>query len=368
MPNATMHDLHVITGLSKSASKAELVGKLGRGIRSLVVDGVWKNVASRTANSTGRLGRTANLVSRAFYNPVTGSNTMLAKGLNAYGFGGMMAGMAGVNLPGSTMAFNLGMPGAAAIFAAPNLVTLGRAGSRKNQRLMREDADAGARQAGSHFLTAMSSDPRVATSGSAYEKFMRDNGIEFGRADYYASDRYKPMNLWNMAGAVFDNPQEIINDRMDRAIFDTFRGMGKSGSMRKQALMGGLRSAGRIAGKVLPWTVPVGGVGMLGYSIFSKKPYDEAEAQSRGYSAAQARIREALNGMNTMERFAAGFDPTLVARKLEEKMPGTIAQWESDTGSKFQPGWISRSIDAWNSGGKGKYYTYDAGGSRRYIG
>jgi hypothetical protein len=63
----------------------------------------------------------------------------------------------------------------------------------------------------------------------------------------------------------------------------------------------------------------------------------------------------------------AKMDPTLIAGQVDKALPGSIANWESQTGNKYQPGLISSTINAWKSGGKPSYYEYDAAGQRHYT-
>lgn len=344
--------------LTKEAGKLDLL----KGLHNMVRHGVWKTVAKNTAE-TSLPGR----VSRLFFNPAAGEagkSTLLAKGLAGYGFAGMAEPLTGVDLPGSDLAFNTTMPVLGALFAAPGMITTGRMMSRENQNKLKEDAMSGARTAAGDLITLTQMDPRFATEKGRYSQYLRQYQPELmDMADNYRTGSYKAPTGWHTARMAVNDPQSLINNRVDRHMFDYLRGgMTKSQSLRKQA-----NAFTKGFGHVFPWLFPTAAVGMIGHAALADKPYDVEQATARGYAGAQVKLQEELDKMNTLQRFGVSMDPSLLARKLDEKLPGTLNQWQQSTGQAFRPGWIARIADRWNKGGETKFYEYDAAGRRHYI-
>lgn len=360
--------LHSADALEKSAMTAL------KSLHGLMRNGIWKTVARRTnPGQTGMRG-VAGKVSRWFHNPNVGeigadglregASTALSKGLTAYGLGGMGLGFAGYNLPGSNLAMNLTMPGVGALFSAPGYVQAGRMASKANQNALKEDALIGARQAGADMISMLGADHRYGTNPGFYGKFLEQASPEIaGIASRYSTGSVKPMSTWQTLAGLAENPQEVINNRMDQTISGL---LSKSGA-EKRAFGAAARAVGKGFGHAFPWLFPVAGVGMLGHAVLDKKPYDEQQVQQRGYAGAAAAAQKAMGNMSWLERTALQIDPTLAAKKMETYLPGTIAQWEKNTGQTFRPGMLSKTVDNWTNGGDHRYYEFDAAGTRHYI-
>lgn len=342
-----------------------------RGAHNFARNGLWKTLAGRTS-STSAAGRLA----RMFHNPITDKSTLLSKGLTGYG----LAGMAGMDLPGSHLAFNMGTPLLGALYSAPSLVTAARANTDYNKGRLKEDLMTGARAAGSDTLTLGHTDPRFLTQPGAMQAFLqKQDPATAALTSQYRSGSYQPMGDFRKLQALFSDPQALIDSRVDGEIYSLMPGMRKAGNVGRIAtsLLGrlGNRVANSAVGRatrfgtshVLPWVFPAVGVGALGHAVAQDKPYDEASAQSRGYAAAQARIQSDLGNLSGVERFALNFDPSLAADKLEQALPGTINTWQQQNGRQYQPGTLSNLTNSWKKGGDTNYYSYDATGTRRYL-
>jgi hypothetical protein len=358
--------------LDAGLEKTAFWGGLGRGISRLARGGVWKNIKGRT-----RLGmRNRNLAGEVvplWMKGLHGTSKVMTstpgRMAGYYGLAGMASPLlGGPELPGSSLLMNASMPGIGAMFAAPNLITAARMKSQGNQDKLKADLQQGAQAAAGDLMTSIDMDPQVAWRPGYYQQFMNQNGANVGAAQDYLSGKHKPMGAWHSAGALFENPQELINNKIDLTIQDMLRRgtLGKSASMQKSA-MGLVRGAFKGIKAVAPYAFPTMGAGMIGHSILRDKPYEVEAVQQRGYAGAQAAIQKRLSNLSGIERFALRLDPTLAARQMNEQFPGAIAAWEKNTGSKYQPGWISKTMDAWKTGGTPSYYTYDAAGERHYI-
>lgn len=341
-------------GLTKAASP----GTMLRGLHNLVRGGIWKHVAEKTAPS-GLMGRTA----RMFHNPVTDKSTLFSNALMGYGLTGMGAQFAGYDMPGSNLALNLATPVLGALFTAPSLITSMRAGTDANKARMKEDLMSGARGAGSDMISLGQMDHRFLTQPGLAQQYLQQNDPDTAKlVNQYSTGQYKPMTGLKRMQSLFENPQELINNRVDQQIHGLMpqsNMFGKSGSFGK-ALGTGFSHA-------FPWLFPAMGIGMLGHSVLSDKPYDESAIRSRGYAGGQAKIQQELGNLSGMERFALQLDPSLFAKRLEAKLPGTIQNWEQQTGQKHQPGLISNLTNGWKKGGETEYYSYDAKGGRKYL-
>lgn len=342
-------------GLSKAASP----GTMLRGLHNLVRGGIWKHVADKTA-PTGMLGRTA----RLFHNPVTNRSTKLNYGLMGYGLTGMGTQMfGGPDLPGSNLAFNVSTPILGSLFAASSAVNSLRAGTDANKARMKEDLMTGARGAGSDMMSLGQMDSRFLTQPGLAQQYLKQNDPSTAKlVDQYSTGQYKPMTGLRRMQSLFENPQALINDRVDQQMH---------GMMPQSTMLGKSGSFGKAIGTgfshAFPWLFPTLGVGMIGHSLLSDKPYDETAIRSRGYAGGQAKIQQELGQLSGMERFALQLDPSLFASRLEKKLPGTIQQWEQSSGQKHQPGLLSGIANNWNKGGETNYYQYDAKGGRHYL-
>lgn len=341
------------------------VGGVLKGFGSLVRNGVWKTVANKS-----KAGGGWNRLSRVFHNPnvgkagehgwLAGKSTPLSKGLQTYGWAGMAAPLTGVDLPGSHLAFNATMPGLGALMSAPGPISALRMRSQKNKDKLQEDLSVGARQAGGDLMSLTRADPRFAHTPGLYQQFMKQEGSPeiLDHASRYTSGRYQPLSKWNYLQSLFTDSQDIINDRVDQKIHGM---MGKSGKLgAAKAVWGGLK-------KAWPWTFPAIGAGVAGHALLRDKPYNVQAAQERGYAGAQSTMQTRLNSLSPFERMALRFDPSILGGQLENRMPGTIGQWEQTTGNRHQPGWLSKTIDSWKGGGKSNYYQYDDAGKRHYV-
>lgn len=330
-----------------------------RGLHNLVRGGVWKHIAERTAPK-GLMGRAA----RLFHNPITDKSTVLSKALTGYGLTGLGAQFAGYDLPGSNLAFNLSTPILGSLFTAPSLVTAMRANTAANKQKLQEDLQLGARNAGSDMMSLGYADPKFLTQPGLAQQYLRQNDPATAKlVDQYSSGTYKPMTRLHRMQSLMENPQELINNQVDKHMHGMLAptnnfGLNKSGMAK--AIGTGFSHA-------FPWLFPTLGVGMLGHSILSDKPYDEAAIRARGYAGGQTKIQQELSGLNGAERFALQLDPSLFATKLEAKMPGVIGQWEQQNKQQFRPGMISGLTSGWKKGGDTDYYNYDAAGGRNYL-
>jgi hypothetical protein len=343
-------------GLTKAASG----GTMLRGLHRLVREGVWKRVAD-SAKPGSFWGKT----SRLFHDPVANKMTMLNKGLMGYGLTGMGAQFAGYDLPGSNLAMTASTPVLGALFAAPGLITSARANRPGNQARIREDALVGARGAGSDMMSLGQMDSRFLTQPGLAQQYLRERDADTANlVDKYRTGPHQPMSRWKRMQALFENPDALIGDGVDKRI----HGMMAPSAMLKSGSVGKALSTG--LSNVFPWLFPTAAVGLIGHAALRDKPYDELDIQRRGYAGAQAKIQQQLGQMSGMERFALQMDPTLLASRLEKQLPGTIGTWEKTNKQRLQPGLISSFVNGRkNSGGAGEhnYYSYGVDGSRHYL-
>jgi len=304
-------------------------------------------------------------------------STLLSKGLTGYGFAGMASPMMGVDLPGSSLAFNTTMPGLGALFAAPSLVTAGRMGMQKNKDRLAGDIELGADNAVNDLMTLGLGNPNQITNPGFYNDAISGYYPELDQIrNRYATGNIAPMSNWRKAQSLFDNPQDLTNNkvdqkiglwnRLDRDFGDPSWLLNKSGSMQKEALGKALWTGAKTLGN---WAAPALGLGAIGHAALSDKPYDVDEATNRGYAAAQLKLQGKLSNMTGLQRFGVRMDPTMLMREIEKQRPGAIAKWEASTGAKYQPGWMSSIADRFSSGNidKQEFYTYDADGKRHYA-
>jgi len=348
-----------------------------KGFGKLVRKGVWGSAKDKTGRALANYQQTGK-AAPAWLRGLHGTSKFMkgkpGKGLALYGLAGIGGDVTGAyNLPGSQLAFNTTMPGLGTLFSMPGLITAARMSSLENQNRLREDVYSGTRAAAGDLMSLANADHRFVTQPGLYQRYMQSQGTAPGMTDhaaYYSTGKYKPLSGWDSAASLFTDSRDLINDRIDRQIFQSLAGppvpnwLQKSGGLQKQAWLG---TAFRGAKKVFPWVFPALGVGAVGHAALRDKPYDEMDAMSRGYAAGQVKLNDRLNNLTGMERLALRLDPTLVAGRLEKHLPGTIGQWEQQNGRKWQPGWLSNMMDRNRKGNPSKFYEYDATGRRHYI-
>lgn len=312
------------------------------GLNKLVTKGSWSFLDDAAKASTGRLGK---------IRPIT--KVMSGKPIRYagyYGLAGMVSPLAGINLPGSSLALGLSMPGFEAMRMGGNAIRTARMGSIKNQNALRADVDFGARQAGQDFISSLQHDPSVTYQSGQFRRFLEQQGRSPAMLDYYRDKQYRPMSTWDKIKSGLNNPQDLINSKTDGAIYNH---LNKSASWM-----------GKLTGTALPWAFGALGLGGASYAAFSN-PYDKQEAQQRGYAAAQMQMQNRINNLTGMERFGLQLDPTMAVNRLEKYMPGITSDWEKSNGQDFNKGWLSklRSTKPEDQ----EFYTWDAYGNRRYI-
>lgn len=345
-------------GMEKAAVSPAVAG-LGRslwnGAKHVATNGFWKSVGQAANRNIARTGGNFATKGLSGASKVMGGTT--GKVLSAYGLTSMVEPLLPFELPGSQLAMNVAMPGWGALFSAPGVITSSRMASQKNQDRLKDDVTEGGRLAMDDFLSAVNANPAVAHRKGEYRKFM-DQYRNMSGSDAYMNNKYSGpgMNRWRQLQAIFSDPQLLIDDVVRRNAQQAY-----NSGINKQA---GWVGTGMQA---LAGLSALAGVGMTGHALLKDKPYDAESAQTEGYHAAQAAIQHKLNNLGAMERFAVRMDPTFAAYKVNQFMPGTIARWEQQTGSKFRPGWLSATNEAWRSGGKPSYYQYDAAGERHYA-
>ena len=347
-----------MTAFAQLAREADMTksssgGNILRGLHNLVRDGLWKRVATKT-----RPGSFWGKASRLFHDPVTDKMTTLNKGLMGYGLGGMAAGFAGYDVPGSNLAMNASMPVLGALMTAPSLITAYRANRPGNRAKLQEDMLVGARGAGADMMSLGQMDSDYLTRPGLARQYLRKNDAATADlADQYSSKPYKPLSKLKYIQSLFEDPDTLINDSVDQRMH---------GLMLPQAMLKS-GSFGKVFSHVFPWLFPTIGAGMLGHSILRDKPYDEQSARTRGYAGAQAKIQQGLDKMTGLERMALKMDPTLLADRIEKQLPGTIGTWEQQNGRRFQPGFLSGIARSWKKGGDTDYYQYDVNENRHYL-
>ena len=330
---------------------------LGAALKGLLRSGVWKTVGNATAGKLANKGLSG-VAARGLNNTSKFMGGRGGNALQAYGMAGLVSPLAGVELPGSSLALGLSTPGWGAAMSAAPLITSARLNSAEMQRKIEDDAQQGARNAASDFISAAAHDPRSAHDAARYRGLLEQNGVNFAGADEYEKGtRVRPMSAWSTLGGVFENPDKLIANKVQQRV---------QGFIDKEANI--LSSTMRTAGKVLPWVFGASTLAGAGHAMLADKPYDADAVQQEGYSGAQVAIQRKLKGMNSLERMAVKLDPTLAIRGLEQKLPGSVKNWEAKTGQAYRPGLLSSVADYWNSGGgEQKFYQYDASGNRHYL-
>ena len=329
-----------------------------KGIKSMWNGGAWKTLSSaanKGVNQTGMLGR----LSR-FAKPIANSMAGRVGGaLGAYGIiGGVANSALGTNLPGTTLAANIGTPILGAMQTAGNLITGARAGSEKGRAAIKTDLEAGAQRAAQDYISGLHIDPNITNDADSYRNFSEQIGRGMQGADTYTNNGYKPLTGFSKLQSLFGNPNELIQNQVRDQVQQQLPGMMKGagiGSLAGSAMRHGFTALG-IGGAAL---------GLAG-SVFGKKTHDTAAIQDEGYAAAQAAIQNRLKGMSRWERMAARWDPSLAGNAIAEKFPNAMKDWESQYGP-FQRGALASTVHNFKTGEGSKFYSTDAGGNKNFI-
>lgn len=386
--------------------------------RSLLNRGTWGTVGrvgEKLADKGGRMG--------VFGRGLSATSRGIGKAspwLLGYGLTGMYGDLTGkYDLPGSNLAFNISTPVLGAAFSAGPLIQSMRLSGGKYDARIKEDAQRGAQQAGTDWITATQRNGQAAYDPAAYQRLLQENNVDTSAADRYLNgDPVKRPNWWRRFGNAFENPMGNVLPEVQQGIHDQMR-KGASAEMEKEAWAKALklgqrafarsRSAGggvigsgwralgtaRSAAPPSKWLrahpnvgkytghgVNAAFLGLGGYGAYdaltSEKPYDEQAVMQEGYDGGQAGIRKRLAGMTPFERRMAQMDPSLAVLRMDGKIPGAIANWEQQNGQAYQPGVmgslsrIGKSIGgaatgAWNDRGKPEFYSYNSAGSADYL-
>lgn len=342
--------MHPFAALEKKANAGRLIGA---GIKGLWNNGAWKTlgqVANRGVARGGLIGG----VSKAVMPVANAMSGTTGKALGLYGMAGVAAPAVGVDLPGSDLAFNLGMPIIGSMYTGANLIRSGRAASQKGQQQLRGDIETGASQAAQDFISGLHVDPRVASDPSAYRNFSAQLGHGMDAADTYTKGGYQRPGAWGRTQSLFGNSDSLIQGEVRQKI--------------QQYLPGLMKGAG--IGKIFGNTIKgltVGGATLgLGNAMLSKKPYDATTIQGEGYAAAQAAIQNRLRNMSDFERMAARWDPTVAGNAIAQKFPSAMKQWESKYGP-FRRGMLANVAQTFQNGTNTRFYSTDAGGNKNFI-
>ena len=364
--------------------------------RSLLNRGTWGTAAhagAKLALKGGRMGQAGGYLA-------TGAGAMQKASPLMLGYG--LAGMAGdvsgkFELPGSSLALAAATPFWGALSAAPGAIRSGRLATGGYDDAIKQDAQRGAQQAGTDWITATQADGRNAYDPTAYRQFLQANSIDTTGADRYLSGGpAERPNWWHRLGNAFDNPTGNVMPEVQRGIYAQMRKGASGGELEKAAMaaaakaawnlsravggsamrgvglakgpMGselanfarsGLRSAGagwqagapsqfrRAHPNIGKWGGRAATAGFVGLSAIDgfgaateEKPYDELAVQQEGYAGGQAGIRQGLAGMTPFQRRMAQFDPSLAVQRMDGQLPGAIANWEQQNGQAYQPGFL----------------------------
>ena len=263
--------------LEKQANAGRLIRA---GVGSLWRDGAWKTLGRVAAKGIKHPGLVGNMARRA--QPLARvMDGRAGKALGLYGIAGMASPLMGVNLPGSSLAMNLGMPILGAMNTATNLITGGRAASAEGKAAIKNDLEAGASRAAQDFISGLHVDPRVASDADAYRAFSEQIGRGMGGADAYTSGQYKPMGNLAFLQNLFENPNEVIQNKVRMQVQQRLPGI------MKTAMLG---RVGGVFGNALKGLAVGGATLGLGSAIFGKHTHDSEAVQNEGYAAAQAAI------------------------------------------------------------------------------
>lgn len=339
--------------LEKQANAGRLIRA---GIGGLWRNGAWKTLGQAAAKGVSKPGiigsaaRAAQPVARVM-------NGGVGKALGGYGIAGMVSPLFGVDLPGSSLAMNLGMPIFGAANTATNLITGARAGSEKGRAAIKKDLDAGASRAAQDFISGLHVNPNVASDPRAYREFSEQIGRGMSGADTYTNGQYKPLNGISYLRTLLDDPNEVIRNKVRMQVQQQLPGI------MKQAMFG---RVGKVFGNVMQG-LAAGGVTLgLGNAIFGKNTHDAEAVQDEGYAAAQAAIQNRLKNMSQIERLAARWDPTIAGNAIAQKFPDAMKQWESQYGP-FQRGMLANVVNKFQNPGPARFYSTDMSGNRNYI-
>jgi hypothetical protein len=363
--------------------------------RSLLNRGTWGTVGrvgEKLADKGGRVG--------SFGKGLTTTATGIGKAspwLLGYGMTGLYGDLTGkFDLPGSNLAFNLSTPMIGAAMSAGPLIQSMRLSGGKYDARIKEDAQQGARQAGSDWITATQRNGQAAYDPAAYQRLLQENNVDTSAADRYLNrEPVQRPSWWRRFGNAFENPTGNVLPEVQQGIYDQLN-KGASVEMEKEAMMAAARGAWRLsrgvgqevargsgfakgplggelgnflrsgrragmaglrasapanwmrahpnAGKYAERGLNTAFIGLGGWGAYdaltSDKPYDEQAVMQEGYDGAQAGIRKGLAGMTAFERSMARMDPSLAVSRMEGKLPGSIANWERQNGQAYQPGFM----------------------------
>lgn len=335
-----------MTSFAQLEKQADIGKMVGAGVRSLWNNGAWPTAQRMAAKGITRGGVVGRLSKATL--PVT--NVMSGKvgtGLGLYGLTSHLF----PDLPGSSLAMNLGTPILGGMSTASNLTRAGRAGSESGQAAIKKDMEAGASRAVQDFISGLHVNPNVVKDVEAYRAFSNQIGRKMDVADTYAKGGHRPMDRFSTLKNLLTNPDELIKNKV---------------RMKTQQLLPDIMKQAGIGGKVLT-SLGVGGATLgLGNAIFGQKPYDADAIQSEGYAAAQSAIQNRLKNMSSFERAAVRLDPTLAIDAVGKKFPSALKQWESKFGPR-QLGMIASIKDKFTNPASTKFYSTDVAGNRNYI-
>jgi hypothetical protein len=386
--------------------------------RSLLNKGVWGTAARAGDNLGARGGRIG-----SFGKGLGATSRGIGRAspwLLGYGLTGMYGDMSGkFDLPGSNLAFNISTPViGAALSAGPLIQSMRLSGGKYDDRI-KQDAQQGARQAGTDWITATQRNGQAAYDPAAYQKLLQESNLDTSAADRYLNrEPVRRPNWWRQLGNAFENPMGNVMPEVQQGIYDQlYKGasaemekaawakalkLGQRAFARSRSAGGGLGSSGwralgtaRAAAPPFKWLrahpnfgkysnigVNTAFVGLGGYGAYdaltSDKPYDEQAVMQEGYDGAQAGIRKGMTGMTPFERSMARLDPSLAVMRMDGQLPGAITNWERQNGQAYQPGFmgslsqIGKAIGgsvsgAWNNRGTPGFYSYDSAGNTNYL-
>lgn len=345
--------MHPFAQLEKQA----VAGLALRGVKRLWNSGAWKTLGKLTTKGIARGGNVGR-ISKAI-NPVANAMSgRVGNALSLYGVAGFGGQALGYDLPGSSLAFNLGMPILGTMNTAANLITANRAGSEEGKAGIKKDIEAGADRAMQDFISGIHIDPNVARDANAYRNFVGQVGGDVGLGDAYTAQKFKPMTGFNKLRNVLGTPQDVIKNEMRMQIQNQLP------SIMKQAGIGSI--AGKVFGSGLKGLGIAASTVGLGSAILSNKTHDTDTAQSEGYAAAQAAIQDRLRNMSGMERMAAKLDPSLAADAIRKKFPEAFKAWEAKHGP-LQRGIIGNTINTLTNPGAAKFYSTDMAENKNFI-
>ena len=342
--------MHPFALLEKRAGAG---GLLTAGAKSLWRSGAWKTLGKMTEKGIthgGNIGRMSQLT-QPVANAMSGR---LGHTLTAYGLAGMAAPVFGVDLPGSHLALNLGMPIIGAMNSGASAITAARANSEKGRAAIQQDVQTGAGQAAQDFISGLHVNPGVASDADVYRNFSEQIGRGMTGADKYTNSGYKPSGVFSTVKNLFEDPDELIKNRTRHYI-----------QQRMPELLKGA-GIGRLMGRAMTGLTVGGATLGLGSSIFGKNTHNAEDMQNEGYSATQAAIQNRLKNMTSLERMAVKMDPTLAANGVAQKFPEAFKAWEAKYGP-LQRGMIASTVNAFRNPGPAKFYSTDAGGNKNFV-